>query len=644
MIKKLQFTMLIAVLAFSFALAQNGKVVEHHKILLQNEAVGNGTVTDNYTPTTFPVVDPTVGDSIIYTQYDYFTNSITRDQIVFYNGKPYFAVMARGPLATATRRAVIFIRVVGTNYVAKPVFDTTTNSGWPHIDVCLTGTQGTGTIGIVGHHVVGSGTPSKLAIWDESSTSFITSQFDGYTDPSLQFAGDNIFLGTSGNRLQYMFYKTTNFGTNFILWDSISRYSPSPLWWTSNGGVEVGMSKSANENYLAYFGTNEGVAGGGNHLYNGIARNQCDNFWMIKSTNKGTSWTGIPIAVDGDTSLLSNTYTAFIDTISYTVSGTTYNVVYNKNVDFKFAPLFENFGQVDLALDNSGNAYAVANGYGLAVKNIVVTRPGTTNVFDTVLVSGGNIFPVIFWSSATNTWKSIGLPLIDTLQDVGTYYPTNSIGQAYPSVSVTPDGKFIFVTWTAPQTTSNKLDTAAGYYWRDMYYNFSTNGGTTWSGPTLLKGEKNRSECFGHASQHLQVVTGANPKWVAHIVYLSDLETTVGPFSSVYTNNPIIYRTVSGPLVGVEDGNVVSSYELSQNYPNPFNPSTAIKFNIGQRNLVTLKVFDVLGREVSTLVNEVKDAGNYEINFNASNLASGMYFYTINAGNFSATKKMMLIK
>ncbi len=89
---------------------------------------------------------------------------------------------------------------------------------------------------------------------------------------------------------------------------------------------------------------------------------------------------------------------------------------------------------------------------------------------------------------------------------------------------------------------------------------------------------------------------------------------------------------------------VVYKYELSQNYPNPFNPSTTIKYSVAKPGLVTLKVFDVLGREVTSLVNEVKAAGNYEINFNAQKLSSGIYFYTLHSSDFSQTKKFVLLK
>ncbi|MBS1552773.1 MAG: T9SS type A sorting domain-containing protein [Bacteroidetes bacterium] len=89
---------------------------------------------------------------------------------------------------------------------------------------------------------------------------------------------------------------------------------------------------------------------------------------------------------------------------------------------------------------------------------------------------------------------------------------------------------------------------------------------------------------------------------------------------------------------------VPTNFELSQNYPNPFNPSTKISFGLPNDGKVSLKIYDMTGKEVMTLVNEVKTAGFYSVSFNASSLSSGIYFYTLSADNFTATKKMMLIK
>ena len=88
----------------------------------------------------------------------------------------------------------------------------------------------------------------------------------------------------------------------------------------------------------------------------------------------------------------------------------------------------------------------------------------------------------------------------------------------------------------------------------------------------------------------------------------------------------------------------VTKYELEQNYPNPFNPSTSIKFAISNKQFVSLKVYDVLGNEVTTLLNDQKPAGIYEIEFDANNLSSGIYYYRIVAGSFTDTKKMILLK
>jgi len=87
-----------------------------------------------------------------------------------------------------------------------------------------------------------------------------------------------------------------------------------------------------------------------------------------------------------------------------------------------------------------------------------------------------------------------------------------------------------------------------------------------------------------------------------------------------------------------------TTFALEQNYPNPFNPSTIIDYSVPSTEFVTIKVFDVLGNTVSTLINESKEAGKYNVTFDASNLTSGIYFYSINAGGFTQVKKMMLVK
>lgn len=99
------------------------------------------------------------------------------------------------------------------------------------------------------------------------------------------------------------------------------------------------------------------------------------------------------------------------------------------------------------------------------------------------------------------------------------------------------------------------------------------------------------------------------------------------------------------PLTDVEDEDVLlKDYKLEQNFPNPFNPTTAIKFSIPESGNTTIKVFNVLGSEIATLLDEVKESGMHEVVFNAANLPSGAYFYSIEVNNFREVKKMILMK
>jgi hypothetical protein len=103
------------------------------------------------------------------------------------------------------------------------------------------------------------------------------------------------------------------------------------------------------------------------------------------------------------------------------------------------------------------------------------------------------------------------------------------------------------------------------------------------------------------------------------------------------------YRAFRFPF-NQPDSPIPTAFSLSQNYPNPFNPSTSISFDIPDQSYVTLKIYDLLGREVDNLVNEELNSGSYNIVWNAENLSSGVYFYNLVSGSFSETKKMVLLK
>lgn len=124
---------------------------------------------------------------------------------------------------------------------------------------------------------------------------------------------------------------------------------------------------------------------------------------------------------------------------------------------------------------------------------------------------------------------------------------------------------------------------------------------------------------------------------------------TVNTSITVTSGAPYIlqtYGTVTAPTTGVEQTTAVvpSQIQLLQNYPNPFNPSTQITYTLAKRSTVALIVYDLLGREVSTLVNEIKEAGTYTVTLNGAKLSSGVYFYRLQSGSFVQTKKMVLLK
>lgn len=210
-----------------------------------------------------------------------------------------------------------------------------------------------------------------------------------------------------------------------------------------------------------------------------------------------------------------------------------------------------------------------------------------------------------------------------------------------PVISRGESGNYLFVAFSVagPDTGVNGTRIYEGYF---MY---SSDGGATWSTPERFTPRETPRLDFRYISI-APVIPLSGGSYRVHLVAQGD----VTPGSQVNGATPagvsaqFFHFTTTIAATGVEDQIVADKFELSQNYPNPFNPSTTINFSIAERSNVSLKVYDMLGREVVTLVDEVKEAGQHTVNFNASNLASGIYVYKLVAGNFTASKKMVLMK
>jgi hypothetical protein len=159
----------------------------------------------------------------------------------------------------------------------------------------------------------------------------------------------------------------------------------------------------------------------------------------------------------------------------------------------------------------------------------------------------------------------------------------------------------------------------------------------------------NRSALGQTVFQYPSVILKANsthtlvPDWGN--LNLSKLRILIDTGNKGTNNDSVI---LVNQYTGINDNNkqkeIPNSYSLAQNYPNPFNPTTTINYQVQFSGQVTLKVYDILGREVAALVNEVKQAGSYSVTFDAGRLASGIYFYKLQSGSFVETKKMILLK
>jgi hypothetical protein len=184
----------------------------------------------------------------------------------------------------------------------------------------------------------------------------------------------------------------------------------------------------------------------------------------------------------------------------------------------------------------------------------------------------------------------------------------------YPYVAVS--GSNAHIVW---------CDNRDGNY--ELYYKRSTDEGLNWGSDTRLTNASGISYCPA-VCVYGQVV---------HVLWSDDRD---GNFEIYYKQNP------TGNPIGIVQINtyIPKEYKLMQNYPNPFNPTTKINYQLPITNYVKLSIYDILGREITVLVNEKQSPGMYEVDWDASNYASGVYFYTMQAGDYSETKKMLIVK
>lgn len=276
---------------------------------------------------------------------------------------------------------------------------------------------------------------------------------------------------------------------------------------------------------------------------------------------------------------------------------------------------------VDAVYDNAGNFYVVFNTIAdsFQTAKIWVSKNGATPV----LVASNLEIP----GSAKSLQSSMG----------------NVITMDWPSVSVSQDGNYVFVAFSVLKQN----DIVNNFQAFDIHMRYAETSTMNFNAPLMQITQGTNDERYVSLNRTTPINGGY---YRIHMTYQKDPQ----PGSSAFNDNApvsrasLIYRyIVMDSLIGIINiGNEVpGQYSLEQNYPNPFNPLTKIRFSLPKAEMVTLKVYNSLGEEVATLVrNEYVTAGVKEVGFDASNLPSGVYLYRIKAGDFTETRKMILVK
>jgi hypothetical protein len=455
---------------------------------------------------------------------------------------------------------------------------------------------------------------------------------------SFAFNGSTVYVGAGS------VYRTTNNGDN---WTTINGDMPANLQIQSlayiNGNLIAG-DNTVNHAFGLYVTTNEGTNwttikwGLPNYCANSIAARNgkvltgtCGG--VFQSTNAGTSWT--EPTMHGLYDWADFTALAYRNN-SYVFAGDVNGNVYvstNAGQDFTLTTKVEQGALISSFAFSGTNIFASTNAWASGSENAVFlsgdngaswtkvnTGLPTTSYIPSLAIIGTNLF------AAAGT---------------GVYLSTND-GTSWTAVSNGLTGPYVHSL--AVKGTDLYLGTSGGVF-------RSSNNGTNWTATGLTEDTQTLFVVdtllfAGGASTHYMV--NSNFTWKS-----SGLPN--GAITGFAADNGVLYastlfhtvwkRTIAEILTGVNDAKQVPvNFNLSQNYPNPFNPTTTISYSVARSGTITLKVYNVMGKEVETLVNEQKGVGNYEVKFDASKLSSGVYFYQLTSEDLVSTKKLVLLK
>jgi hypothetical protein len=244
---------------------------------------------------------------------------------------------------------------------------------------------------------------------------------------------------------------------------------------------------------------------------------------------------------------------------------------------------------------------------------------------------------ILFWSPSNPYVKAVKfdstlyIPEINTPGDTLQRFHNFSVG--WPVIGLA--GSTIGVAYQVFQPETSLV---TGYNYSDIWFVKSEDNGASWSDPINLTDTPLLDERYPSISKW-------NSSGEFNIVYQEDTEPGSHAFADAapVTRSYLVFTRYL--FTGVDENNQVAGrFKLDQNYPNPFNPSTRISYSVPEKARVNLSVTNILGQTVAVLVNDTRDKGTYEVSFFGEGLPTGLYFYTLTAGDFVSTKKMLLIK
>lgn len=357
---------------------------------------------------------------------------------------------------------------------------------------------------------------------------------------------------------------------------------------------------------------------------------------LYKTTNNGANWTSLTSG-NGQT-----IFSIAIDSMGNIFAANFSNGLLkstNGGVNFTTVPT-SNFGGQNLntvACGKRGQVYVGTNGGGF-YRSI-----DTGNTFSPAGLGGLQVITITVdkYNSAL-----VYAGVTSTTSGPNGFYRSTDYGASF-SVNLNPNKNIYGIHQASPLELFSISTTTGGPFDR------STNGGLNWG--TVTTGYIARGITQGDFAHHIYIAGNGGVFYSTNggQNFANDFITSSA--TPILKSGNRLYAGLSGssnggvwvrtfPLGIHNTGEIAKEYSLSQNYPNPFNPTTNIKFQVPNAGFVELKIYDALGREISTLVNEQLNGGSYEVQWDASPYPSGVYYYGVTAGSYFETRKMVLIK